>query len=58
LSYDKNIQNNEYIPHKEHFLKHVNGLYFAIDFLNKIDVLQPMILSKIVNDNWIDEIKK
>jgi hypothetical protein len=58
LSFDKKIPNNKYNPHKEHFLQHVNGLYFAIDYLNKIDVLQPMILSKILNDDWIDEIKK
>jgi hypothetical protein len=57
LSYDKNIPDIRHNTHKEHFLEHVNGLYFAIGYLNKFDVLQPTILSKIVDDNWIDEIK-
>jgi hypothetical protein len=57
LSYHKDIPDKKYNTHKEHFLEHVNGLYFAIGYLNKFDVLQPMILSKILDDNWVDEIK-
>ena len=54
----KDIPDNKYNPHKDHFLEHVNGLYFAIGFFkNRFDVLQPMILSKILDDNWINEIK-
>jgi hypothetical protein len=54
----KDIPDNKYNPHKDHFLERVNGLYFAIGCLkNRFDVLQPMILSKILDDNWIDEIK-
>jgi hypothetical protein len=54
----KDITHNKYNPHKDHFLESVNGLYFAIGCINnRFDVLQPMILSKILDDNWIDEIK-
>jgi hypothetical protein len=53
----KDIPDNKYNPHKDHFLERVNGLYFAIGCLkNRFDVLQPMILSKILDDYWIDEI--
>jgi hypothetical protein len=57
LSYHKDIPDRKYNTHKNHFLEHVNGLYFAIGYLNKFDVLQPMILSKILDNNWLDEIK-
>jgi len=55
---DKNYNiYKKFVPHTEHFLEQVNGLYFAIDYRSKFDVLQPMILSKILDNNWIDEIK-
>jgi hypothetical protein len=57
LSYDTDIPDIIHNTHKEHFLEHVNGLYFAIGYLNKFDILQPTILSKILDDNWIEEIK-
>ena len=58
LSYDKDIPDIKHNAYKEHFLEHVNGLYFAIGYLkNRFDALQPMILSKIIDNNWIDEIK-
>ena len=46
----------KFIPHKEHFLENINGLYFAIDYRSKNDVIQPIILSKIIDDKWIEEI--
>jgi hypothetical protein len=49
--------NNNFSPHKEHFLEQISGLYFAIDLRNKYDIQQPMILSKIIDKNWINEIK-
>jgi hypothetical protein len=51
------INKEIYNPHFSHFLSNVNGMYFAIGLLNKFDKLQPMILSKIINDEWINEIK-
>jgi hypothetical protein len=60
LYFDKDKNSNIYKPfnpHTEHFLEQVNGLYFAIDYRSKFDVLQPMILSKILDNDWIDEIK-
>lgn len=51
LYYDK-----EFIPHKQHFLDNINGLYFAIDYIINNDILQPIFLSKILDNNWIDEI--
>jgi hypothetical protein len=54
----KDIPDNNYKPHNNHFLENVNGLYFAIGCLNnQYDELQPMILSQILDDNWINEIK-
>lgn len=49
--------NNVFKPHNDHFLEQVNGTYFAIDYRNKFDNLQPMILSKILDINWINEMK-
>lgn len=46
----------QFIPHKEHFLDNINGLYFAIDYRSKNDEIQPIILSKIIDDEWIEEI--
>lgn len=50
---DKNI----YKSHKSHFISNVYGKYFAIGIINNNNQLQPMILSKILKNNWIDEIK-
>lgn len=47
--------NIEYKPHKNHFLKYVNGTYFVIQYINYFDVLQPKILSKVLDINWINE---
>ncbi len=49
--------NIEYKPHKNHFLKYVNGTYFVITYINFFDVLQPKILSKVLDINWINEKK-
>ena len=53
---DKNewTQDNiKYKPHKNHFLKYVNGTYFVIQYINNFNVLQPKILSRILVMDWI-----
>ena len=49
---DKNI----YKPHQTHFISKVYGTYFAIGISNNFDNIKPMILSQILNNDWIDEI--
>ena len=58
LSCDKDNwkkDNQNYEPHKYHFLLNVHGMFFAIGLLSINNKLQPMILSQI-SDNWKDEI--
>jgi len=57
---DKNEwkDNIKYKPHKNHFLKYVNGTYFVIQYIDLFNVSQPKILSRILDSDWINEKKK
>ncbi len=56
---DKNEwkDNIKYKPHKNHFLKYVNGTYFVIQYIDLFNVSQPKILSRILDSDWINEKK-